>query len=437
MRRRCVIRVFSYLLALLIVIGVGLILTYQKQAEYKDRLKYTYSRSFEILGSSLNNITVNLQKANYATTPLQFSEISAKIFSETVIAKQALAEFPTEGRQFDTVNKFLSQAGNYIMSLSRSLISGQSLREEDNDNLKKLLEVSVSIGDAVSKMQNEYNNSGYWESEIGDTLGGESTLADDFLNLEETLTDYPTLLYDGPFSEHKVTGEAEMLKNASEVTENAARDKINEMFGERELTFKEVSAGEIPAYEFTFEGGYASVSLDGGYVLEFREYNADTTTAISYEQARSAAQKFLRKNAHANFHETYYYADNGVCVINFAATQGAVICYADLVKVGVDMSSGNIVFYEAGGFVANHKTRETTGAKYSFDEAKNIVSPNLKITNYATALIPSAGGEEKLCYEFTCEAEDNTEILVYINAETLQEEDIFILLKTDGGTLVK
>ena len=45
--------------------------------------------------------------------------------------------------------------------------------------------------------------------------------------------------------------------------------------------------------------------------------------------------------------------------------------------------------------------------------------------------------EEIRCYEFHCQAPDSTEILVYINPSTLEEEDILILLKSDGGTLVK
>ena len=53
------------------------------------------------------------------------------------------------------------------------------------------------------------------------------------------------------------------------------------------------------------------------------------------------------------------------------------------------------------------------------------------------ALIPTDGGGEARCYEFVCEAEDGQEILVYINAVNLDEEDILILLKSDGGTLTK
>ena len=52
-------------------------------------------------------------------------------------------------------------------------------------------------------------------------------------------------------------------------------------------------------------------------------------------------------------------------------------------------------------------------------------------------LIPTDAGGEVRCYEFLCETEDEQEILIYINAVTGEEERIIILLKSDGGTLVK
>ena len=148
------------------------------------------------------------------------------------------------------------------------------------------------------------------------------------------------------------------------------------------------------------------------------------------------AGRFLRNKFDKNFTTSYYYVDNGVCFMNFASLQEDVICYSDLIKVGVDLSTGKIVFYEAGGYISNHTERIVDDKKYSYSDAKNILSDNLKILSYAIALIPTEASE-KLCYEFLCEGEDGEEILIYINANTLQEEQIFILLKSDGGTLVK
>jgi len=76
-------------------------------------------------------------------------------------------------------------------------------------------------------------------------------------------------------------------------------------------------------------------------------------------------------------------------------------------------------------------------AEHTKEEAAEKINPLLTVKNISVALIPSSGGGEKRCYEFVCVGEDEREVIVYINMKTLEEEQIFILLKTDGGVLVK
>ena len=95
------------------------------------------------------------------------------------------------------------------------------------------------------------------------------------------------------------------------------------------------------------------------------------------------------------------------------------------------------MLYEASGYLTNHTERAFESAAVTAEEAAKTVSPKLKIRETALALIPTKGGEEKRCYEFVCETEEKKEILVYINAVTCEEEDILVLLKSDGGTLAK
>ena len=101
------------------------------------------------------------------------------------------------------------------------------------------------------------------------------------------------------------------------------------------------------------------------------------------------------------------------------------------------MDTGEIMLYEASGYIVNHTERAFESVAIAPEEAAKTVSPRLHIRETALALIPTKGGNEKRCYEFVCETEDGREILVYINAVTGEEEDILVLLKSDGGTLAK
>ena len=101
------------------------------------------------------------------------------------------------------------------------------------------------------------------------------------------------------------------------------------------------------------------------------------------------------------------------------------------------MDTGEIMLLETAGYLTNHTERAFHAPAFTSDEAMGKISSDLEVLETAIALIPTDAGGEVRCYEFLCEGYDGNEILVYINLLTLEEEQIYILLKNDGGTLVK
>ena len=83
----------------------------------------------------------------------------------------------------------------------------------------------------------------------------------------------------------------------------------------------------------------------------------------------------------------------------------------------------------------NHKEREIPAVGISLDEAKARVAQGLKIKGYNIAIIPGSGRGEKFVYEMQCERSDGSHCLVYLDAQTGAEEQIFILLEDDNGIL--
>ena len=134
--------------------------------------------------------------------------------------------------------------------------------------------------------------------------------------------------------------------------------------------------------------------------------------------------------------ESYFITNDGICTLNYAYVQEGVVCYSDLVKVGVALDTGEIVSFSAAGYLMNHRTRSVDFTPISSEEARQSVSPRLTIAGESLCYIPTSGLNEVLCYEFTCSAENGDQVLVYINAQTGLEEQIFILLPSENGTLV-
>lgn len=99
------------------------------------------------------------------------------------------------------------------------------------------------------------------------------------------------------------------------------------------------------------------------------------------------------------------------------------------------MDNGEILGYDARGFLVNHEKRSYNDDRISVLDAQEKVSPMLEVLSRQLAVIPSDSTEELLCYEFKCQAEDGSHVLVYVNAYTGKEEQILILFESESGTL--
>jgi germination protein YpeB len=156
---------------------------------------------------------------------------------------------------------------------------------------------------------------------------------------------------------------------------------------------------------------------------------------ISPTRAVELAKKFLEQNGYKNMVSTYSMRYDNVSVINFAYSEKDVVIYTDLIKVKVALDNGEIVGYEAEGYLKAHHRRNLPEPKLTADQAEERISMRLEIGREPRlALIPLENKDEVLCYEFqgTFGGDD---FLVYINALTGKEERILKLLRSENGTL--
>jgi len=154
-----------------------------------------------------------------------------------------------------------------------------------------------------------------------------------------------------------------------------------------------------------------------------------------YKRALAKAESFLKEKHYTNMRSSYGYISNGVAEFNFSYVSDGVVCYSDLIKVSVALDDGRVCGFEAQGYLSSHCVRELPQPAVSAEEAAAAVSPELSVEEVRLALIPSAGRYEKLCHEFLCSAEDEQKYIIYVNAESGEQEKILILLEDESGTL--
>lgn len=444
---RKTVRIISFALAACIIFGGTTYSGYSLAARYRTSLEYTYQRALSDLSDYVSNLETTLTKGIYANTAPQQYGISAKLLRDSGAAKSALGQLPLSDVELDNVNKFLSQVGDFASYLSTKLSKGESVSQEEMDSLQKLGTYAKTLHLDLRDMQARFDGGsmeiGQAVAEMGnlarETQGQEEPYINSgFHEMNEGFTDYPTLIYDGPFSDHITRMKSRMLEGAPTVSEEEARTTAAEFVGaaKEQMEATQASAGNLPVYNFTGERYAIAVTRAGGHVAYMVNTREVGEATMEFGQAAGKAQEYLKRHGMDNMRESYYVTANGVCTINFAYQLDGVVYYSDLIKVGVALDTGEVVSYNATGYLMNHMERKLPTDILTVEEARKSVSPKLTIEKESIAMAPTAGLNEVLCYEFSCTSQNGDNVMVYINAQTGLEEQIFILLMTDGGVLV-
>lgn len=440
--KRCMVRIVSFALTFAVIFAGSLVYNANKMNGLKRQIIHKYQSAMENLSSEMENISVTLGKTLYTGTPVTLSHLTNELILQAGTASAALAELPVKHQNLNTVSKFLNQISDYSLSITRNVIKEGNINEADRENLIKLSKIAKNLSNSLDEAKTMFGNAENWSENIENTLNDlefQSNLDSHLSNTAEALSDYPTLIYDGPFSDHILKKESELLKASEDITEGKAKELAAKRLGIKpeSLSNQGQENGKMAAFVFGFDKGTIAVTKKGGFISFLRNEREIKNPSDDYERAIESAKAYIKGLNIGNFKTSYYLADEGMCVVNFACLQGDTICYPDLIKVGVALDNFEVIFYEASGYIMNHKARTLKVPIHTATEAANVISPHLTVKNTHLAVIPSSGQNELYCYEFLCTGEQKEEILVYVNTETLEEEQIFILLKTDGGTLTK
>ncbi|MDU1324141.1 MAG: germination protein YpeB [Clostridiales bacterium] len=449
-RRRTLVRAASFLLAAFVVVG-GLALQARARAEaYRLYLENGYRHAFAELSANLNELDVALQKGIYATSPSMLGVLCTQIYGKAMSAQMALGELPYSNVELEQTAAFLAKAGDYAAALSRSAAVTGVCSDEQREALRGLSAGASDLSARVAGLQSDLMGGAVTledleaaEARLSAAEGGGHTLADSsYQTVESDFPELPSLIYDGPFSEHIAGRTPAMLEGREDVTQDEARLAAARFLDLKPELFTLVSAGSgrLPTYSFSamVDGGelYVEVTRRGGLVVELLHSRPVESAALSREEAVAAAAAFLTSRGYPNMTESYFIDQGNVLTINFAAQQGEVLCYPDLVKVSVALDNGRVVGFESEGYLMNHTLRDLPRSPVSLGKAQAALSPELDILSHRLALIPTGGEYEVLTHEFKCQSADGRHVLVYINAQTGQEEKILILLEDESGTLV-
>ena len=441
--RRGKIRVRLYASVLILVLFSAFVINAQKASELSRQLNADAERSLSTLEACMSSINTNLTKGLYANTTPMLSSMAISLTRDAASAKNSLSALPLSDTQLDNMLKFLSQVGAFVSTLDRKLSLGEPITSEERNQLKQLIDISQKLLSELDTITQGVENGSVSFKQAGSTLqksADQSVQIDSaFGDAEQTLTDYPTLIYDGPFSDHILNQSPKTLEGKSDISKEKALEIASDFIGidKSTLRFDSETNGVIETYNFFVDSINISVCKKGGAVLYLLGSSSAGESVISPEQAVENAKSFLSAKGYENMKESYYSTQDGICTVNFAYENEGVICYPDLIKLSVSLETGNIISFDARGYIMNHTDRPPVQSKISSDDAKMSVSDYLTVMSSRLAVIPTDYKTEKTAYEFHCKTPDEQEVLVYIDVLTAKEDDILLLLYSDGGILTK
>lgn len=444
--KKTIIILTSYLAAAVIVISVMAVSHSAREAAYTRSAQAGYERAFTGLSENLREIDISLQKCIYSTSPEVISSVCTNIFGHASSAEVLLAELPYSGQELEHTAAFINRVGDYAYVLAKN----GSMTEHERQTIHELADIAQVLYLNIHELQTrifagelsfaELNaaESEFAEGSEADT----SSISGSFQLIESEFPTIPTLIYDGPFSEHIEKAEPRLLKMMPQVGITAAKRAAAEFLRAEasSLTHSYTGGGRLPVYGFTLtRGGHETtveVTRQGGIILNvFTDYSAAQAT-LSPDEAVAAAQDFLSSRGYDSMGDSYRITAEGVCTISFVYTQEGVYCYPDLVKVSVALDTGEIVGFEARGYIMNHSGRTVPTPQVSEQVCAQQVAGGLSILSSRLAIIPSSGANELLCYEFICEDENSRHYIVYVDALDGEQEKLLILLEDETGTLV-
>ena len=280
---------YKILFAILLVLATGLAVwagyNHLQVNAYRTALQNTYYRAADLAADNLSNLSSDLVKGMYAGTSPQLSMISSKMWKESAAAKSALSSLPISGSTLENTNRFLSQAGDYAMYLSRKTASGAELTDEERSQFASLREYADRLSEQMDAIACALQNGELTIEELmeeeftsnptttdnsqssGQTVSvstqpqtdssaeaptSEEAEASHLQQIEDGFMGYPTLIYDGPFSDHIGQQEPKLLAGQSEVPQGNAQNNAASFLGvtQDKLTHTQDSAGGLPTYNF-------------------------------------------------------------------------------------------------------------------------------------------------------------------------------------------
>ncbi|MEG2955388.1 MAG: germination protein YpeB [Clostridia bacterium] len=396
----------------------------------------------------MKNVEVLLAKVQVTSTPEQSAKTLAEIWKQSNLAKTNLVELPSSQKTIEGVSNFLTQLSDYSYTLMKSSIDGQKLKDDQYLQLSNLYNYAVTARGEFSKCIEDINKGKLKWNEVDKQLKKnikkqpKTVQTSGIEGIGKVFQDYEGLIYDGAFSNHILNVDPVML-NGMNISIKDGEEIIKKIFKDEKIErIKYVSEGKgkIPTYGYELKlkenakTNSIELTRDSGMLLWMISDRKVKEAKLSIDEAKAKGLEFIEKLGIEGMKDTYYSVYENMATINYAFKEKDCIMYPDLIKVKIALDNGEVCSVETHGYIYNHKFKRDIKPKISLAEAKSRITAKVNIESENLAIIPTESKSEVLTYEFKGKVNDKN-FLIYINAQTGDEEKILLIIDSEKGIL--
>lgn len=413
-------------------------------ASYMIKAENAYNKAYYQLIMDMNNLETSMTKVMAENSSLAKGTTLNEVSALALSAENNLTSLPTENQnEVQTISQFFNKVMDYAKYLANKLYGGGQLTSEEESNLATFISINTKLKEALNKTFEETVMKGEKIFTKGKFLMGQyiDPLIDAYNIVSEGSIEYPTLIYDGPFSDAKVEADSNLRGNSDGVSEQEARNTAGMLMNKMtEMNYGgETKNSNLVCYSFIGKNEMSEISVQiekqSGMVILVDCFRKVTANEISGDEAIKFAQSYLTKLGYQNVVPVWKNISDNLMTINFAEKCNDALCYSRLVKVIVALDNGEILGLEGATYIANHNKTISTTTKISMSEAKDKVSKDLYITSSRLAVIPK-NKSEIVVYEFAGNMNGMT-FYVYIDGNTGKEVNVLRVIQNDEqGQLV-
>lgn len=418
--------------------GIGYGISMSQANSYSLQLENIYKKNYYELVDTVNTADMNISKLLASNNQDYQAKMLSDVAQGAKEMQSNIASLPLSSDNIVESVKFINQMSGYAQVLQEKLASGGELTESDlstlNDMHESLTEMKKYLNQMSERMIYGYNIL----SESSRINGDYDNFSLDFAQIQSDDTQYPTMIYDGPFSDSVVNQKVKGLQG-SEISKEEAYKIVDSFFKNiASLQYQGQTNGKFNTYNFSIlntdnQKIYVQVTKIGGKILTVSGNVESDVKNIDYQQAEKIALDFAKENGIEDATVVWHEELNDQTYFNIAPKQKNIILYPDLVKVKIDLENGNVIGYDAMSYWLNHTDRALSSASVTVEVAKANVDSSFEVKNERLVLAPLDYNREVLCWEFECERNGAT-YYIYINANTNVEENILKVVKTSDGS---